>query len=101
MGLGYAGAAADLSVVGLAALTLLADAATEQPVMWVVDDARWLEQASSKGLGLIPRRLFADRVGMLLAVREPICNGPAIKLEVRQSPTGSWTRTVVPAPVGL
>jgi DNA-binding CsgD family transcriptional regulator len=57
--------------VGLAALSLLASAAEEQPLVCVVDDAHWLDFASVQTLAFVARRLAAESVALVFAVREP------------------------------
>ena len=65
------GAVPDRLFVGLAVLSLLADAAGERPLVCVIDDAQWLDHASAQALGLVARRLLAESVLMLFAAREP------------------------------
>jgi DNA-binding CsgD family transcriptional regulator len=64
------GDAPDRFIVGLAVLSLLSDAAEEQPLLCAVDDAHWLDDESALALAFVARRLFAESVAMVFVTRE-------------------------------
>jgi len=61
----------DRFLVGLAVLNLLAEAGDEQPLICLIDDAQWLDRISAQTLVFVARRLLAERIGFVIAVREP------------------------------
>ena len=66
-----AGEVPDRFLVGLAVLSLLSGVAAERPLLCLVEDAQWLDAASAQILGLVARRVRAESVAIVVAVREP------------------------------
>jgi DNA-binding CsgD family transcriptional regulator len=58
-------------LVALAVLSLLAEIAEASPLVCLVDDAQWLDHASAQALAFVARRLLAERIALVFAVREP------------------------------
>jgi len=74
LGLGAA-EAVDRFTVGAATLNVLAAAAEERPVVVIADDVQWLDAATIDALLFVARRLVADAVAILLAIREDDSDG--------------------------
>jgi len=98
-----AGRAPDPFLVGLAVLGLLAEAAEEQPLFCVVDDAQWLDSASARALAFAARRLLAERIAVMVATRElgdALAGLPELHLEpLGRRDSRALLESVLPAPV--
>jgi DNA-binding CsgD family transcriptional regulator len=68
-GLGV-GPAPDRLLIGVATLALLAQVAQTRPLMCLIDDAQWLDDASCEVFGFVARRLAAESVAMVFAMRD-------------------------------
>ncbi|WP_433728790.1 AAA family ATPase [Actinoplanes sp. CA-051413] len=55
--------------IGMAALGLLTAAAQHQPLLCLIDDAQWLDEASAQVMLFLARRVTTDPVAMLFGVR--------------------------------
>ncbi len=65
-------------------LQLLARLADDQPVLWLVDDAEWLDRVSVQTIEFVARRLLAEPILFLIAARDtPECGDFAGLPELR------------------
>jgi predicted ATP-dependent serine protease len=93
--------------VGIALLDLLAEASEDQPLICLIDDAQWLDRVSAQALAFVVRRLMAERLALVFAVREEedardLAGLPALAVRVSGTRTrercwrpwsvGWWTR---------
>jgi DNA-binding CsgD family transcriptional regulator len=90
------GAIRDRFAVGAATLSLLAAYAEQHPVALLLDDAQWVDGASAQALVFAVRRLLADPIAVLMAVREgepSLLDGMGLaELRVTGLTTGEATR---------
>jgi hypothetical protein len=93
----------DRFLVGLAVLSLLSAAAEDRPLIGVIDDAQWLDQASAQALGFVARRLAADAVGLVFVARIPgdeIAGLPRLTVRgLRESDARTLLESTLPGPV--
>ena len=61
----------DPFLVGLAVLGLLSAVAEARPLLCLVEDGQWLDATSRQVLGFVARRVMAESVAIVVAVREP------------------------------
>jgi DNA-binding CsgD family transcriptional regulator len=99
------GAAPDKLLVGLGTLSLLAEAAGSGPMIVVVDDAQWLDTNSAQVLAFVARRLEAEGVGMVFAVRSnseisELRDVPRIVVEgLPEADAGHLLSSLAPGPI--
>ena len=104
-----AGPPPDRFLVALAALNLMEAASAEQPLLCVLDDAQWLDQASAQVLGFVGRRLLAESIGLVFAARtwarelpwpDPLAGLPELQLSgLDDVAARALLATVTPAPL--
>ena len=96
----------DRFLVAIAALSLMAEASEEKPLLCVVDDAQWLDQASAQVLGFVGRRLLAEPIAQVFAARppagrpDPLAGLPELRLGgLDEKSARALLATVIPGPL--
>ncbi|WP_181783819.1 AAA family ATPase, partial [Pseudonocardia pini] len=74
--LGMSGDPANRFLIGAAVLSLLSTLARERPVLAVVDDAQWVDEATAHCLGFVARRVRTEPIVVLLAAHDDPASGP-------------------------
>jgi DNA-binding CsgD family transcriptional regulator len=103
------GEAPDRFLVGLAVLSLLAEVAEDRPLLCIVDDVQWLDDASVQALAFAARRLGAERIALVFALRttpavppraEVLDTLPRLELHgLSDSDAGALLDSAVPGPL--
>jgi DNA-binding CsgD family transcriptional regulator len=98
-----AGGTADRFLIGLALLGLLSETAEKEPLLCVVDDAHWLDKASTQALAFAARRLLAEQVCLVLGTRsvpDELDGLPQLVVEgLSDADAGALLASVLPAPL--
>jgi len=100
-----AGDPPDRFLVALATLSLMAGTAEEQPLLCFVDDLQWLDQASAQVFGFVARRLLAEPVALVSAVRESsgesqLADLPELRLEgLEEDDARGLLAAILPGPI--
>jgi DNA-binding CsgD family transcriptional regulator len=95
----------DRFLVALATLGLMSAATEERPLFCVVDDFQWLDDATAQAVGFVARRLLAESVALVLAVREPsdehrLTGLPELALRgLDAADARALLETVIPGPI--
>jgi DNA-binding CsgD family transcriptional regulator len=97
------GSAPDHFLIGLGVLSLLSDLAEQQPLICVIDDEQWLDRASAELLAFVARRLEAESVGLVFAVRAPsddLAGLPELVVQgLREEDARALLDSVLPGPL--
>jgi DNA-binding CsgD family transcriptional regulator len=96
------GAQPDRFLISLATLSLLSEAAEEAPLLCLVDDAQWLDRSTAQVLAFVARRLQAESVAIVFAVREPLESDELARLpELRlRGLSGTHARELLASVIG-
>ncbi len=93
----------DRFMVGLAVLSLLAEATEQRPLVCLVDDEQWLDRASAQVLAFVARRLGIESMALIFSARIPsdeLSGLPRLDLEVLKTHEArALLETVLTGPV--
>jgi DNA-binding CsgD family transcriptional regulator len=99
----HEGDAPNRFLVGLAVLSLLSEVAAKRPLVCIVDDAQWLDRESSQALAFVARRMLAESVALVFAVRttpDELAGLPELEVESLSDPDArALLDSALPAPL--